>query len=159
VSRWSPIQGLGALGIAALVVWVTFPTVYRIGASDRPFNQALRRALDKHAAIDLRALEPGAWTQVCGVGEGSPLERLKDADLATKPAPGETELTRFFDDGSASFLDEASSALVFVAADGTEVRPVSKLHILSGGALNVCVDRANAVLTPDRDGWRLGAPG
>ena len=157
MSRRSLIVGLGAVGLVAFVVWVTFPTGYRINASDKPFDQALRRAMDRGVAIDLRALEPGAWTKVCGVGEGSPLEGLKDAGLPTKPATGESELGEFFDDGSASFLDEASSAFVFVAEDGARVRPVSKPHILSGGALNTCVDRSNAILVSDADGWRLGA--
>ena len=141
-----------------MAAWAMFPTGYRISASDAPFDQALARAVDRGGAVDLRALEPGGWTQVCGVGEGSPLDRLKDAGLPTTPVAGETDLTEFFDDGSASFLDQASNAFVFVTKDGAEVRPTSTLHILSGGALDACVDRGEAILTRDTDGWRLGPP-
>jgi len=156
LSRRSLILALAALGVVALAAWVMFPTGYRISASDAPFDQALARAVVRGGTVDLRALEPGGWTQVCGVGEGSPLDKLRDAGLPTAPAAGETDLTEFFDDGSASFLDQASNAFVFVTKDGAEVRPVSKLHILSGGALDVCVDRADAILARDADGWRLG---
>jgi hypothetical protein len=157
LSRRLLIVGLGAVGLAAALLAIGGGRPYRLSAADRPFDHALGNALDRGGAIDLRELEPGDWNRVCGVGEGSPFDALKAANLPTTPAAGEAELGEFFDEGSASRRDEASSALVFVTADGAQVRPASKLHIISGGALDACVERADALLLPTADGWRLGA--